>query len=88
MAFVSAPNIQLYTTPTCPDCRSLKGWLDTRSIPYTEHDLTDPTVADHAKSTYGVRVAPITVVDDTVLYGTFASQLPRLRQLLDGEVAV
>ena len=47
-------------------------------------DITAPGVAEEAKSHYGVRVAPITVIDDNVLYGTFADQKSRLDAVLDG----
>lgn len=33
MQSLSAPTIELYTTPTCPDCRQLKTWLDQLGIP-------------------------------------------------------
>ncbi|WP_276968603.1 hypothetical protein [Metallibacterium scheffleri] len=39
-------------------------------------------MTDEAKSHYGVRVAPITVIDGEPLWGTFAAQLPHLDRLL------
>lgn len=83
MASETAPNpLVVYSTPTCPDCKALKAWLDTHAIPFVERDLTDPAVVEEAKTRTGVRVAPITIAGDVVLYGTFATQRPQLELLL------
>lgn len=82
MPDASAPNILIYTTPTCPDCHALKRWLSEQGLPYEERDLTDPLIADEAKARTGVRVAPITIVGSEVLYGTFQSQKPGLMKAL------
>lgn len=75
--------ILVYSTPTCPDCRALKAWLAANDIPFVERDLSNPAVVvEEARARTGVRVAPITIVGDTVLYGPFASQRPRLEELL------
>jgi glutaredoxin len=76
------PNVLLYVTPTCPDCRALRLWLGRHGIPYEERDLTVPAMADEAKARYGVRVAPITVVGEQFFYGTFDQQRPKLEALL------
>lgn len=77
----TAPVI-LFTTPTCPDCRHLKGWLDEHGIAYLERDLSDPAVSAEARDRYGVRVAPIAVLGTHVMYGTFADLKARLEQAL------
>ncbi|MHB1515345.1 MAG: glutaredoxin family protein [Acidiferrobacteraceae bacterium] len=74
--------VLIYTAPGCPDCRLLKQWLTQQALVYTERDLSAPGVADEAKRRYGVRVAPITVIGDHVFYGTFATQRPRIEQVL------
>lgn len=79
---MSIPTVTLYTTPTCPDCRALKAWLDRQGSSYDERDLTDAAVATEAKMRYGVRIAPITVIGDQFLFGTFADQRPHLQRLL------
>jgi glutaredoxin len=76
-------NITLYTTPTCPDCQALKAWLGQKGIRYQEKDLTDIKIQEEAKTRYGVRIAPITVIDDKFFYGTFAEQRPKLQFILD-----
>jgi len=77
--------ILIYTTPGCPDCAALKAWLGQHGLDYTERDLSQPGVADEAKSRYGVRVAPVTVIDGRAHYGQFADQLPQLRAALGVE---
>lgn len=78
----SAP-ILVYTSPGCPDCAAVKRYLADRGMPYEERDITTPGVADEAKSRYGVRVAPITVVGGSFFYGTFAQQKPQLDLALE-----
>lgn len=81
-------SVLLYTTPTCPDCHTLKAWLERGGVSFREKDLTDSGVAAEAKAQYGIRVAPLTVVGEKVFYGAFADQRPRFQQVLDtGEAA-
>lgn len=75
-------DILIYTSPGCPDCAALKQWLTEAGLGYHERDLSDPSVSDEAKSRCGVRVAPVTVIGEQCLYGTFANQLPQLQTLL------
>lgn len=78
----ASADILIYSTPTCPDCKSLKAWLRSLNIPFREKDLTDPSVVEEARARTGVRIAPITLFGGAILYGTFASQKPRLAALL------
>lgn len=78
----SEAKVVIYTTPTCPDCRALKTWLNERGISFVEKDLTDPEVMEEAKARTGVRVAPITIIEDQVFYGTFPSQKPGIAKAL------
>lgn len=82
MTAARAPHILIYTAPNCPDCRALKTWLSRKHFAFDERDLSDPAIADEAKVQTGVRVAPITIVDGEVLYGTFESQKPALMAAL------
>lgn len=74
MTLTSKPNILIYTTPTCPDCKSLKEWLVKEQFSFEERDLTDPQIMAEAKARTGVRVAPITLIGEHIFYGTFSSQ--------------
>jgi glutaredoxin len=78
MPDTSHPKVVIYTTPSCPDCRTLKSWLEQAGIAFEERDLSAPAVMAEAKARTGVRVAPVTLVDGLVYYGTFASQQSRL----------
>ena len=74
--------VTVYTTPACPDCRALKAWFDREGIRFDERDLTDPAIMSEALERYGVRVAPITVIDGRFTYGTFAKQKPEIEAAL------
>lgn len=78
MATASHPQVIIYTSPSCPDCRALKTWLMREGIAFEERDLADPKIMAEAKARTGVRVAPITLVGEKVFYGTFPSQEPDL----------
>ncbi|MGO4741692.1 glutaredoxin family protein [Bosea sp. 2KB_26] len=79
-----APSIEIFTTPTCPDCLALKRWLNLQKLPFIERDLRDPAIAEEAKRRTGVRVAPITIIDGKhVFFGTFAVQRLEIEALLD-----
>ena len=79
-----APGIEIFTTPTCPDCLALKRWLKAQNLPFVERDLRDPEVVEEAKRRTGVRVAPITIiVGKHVFFGTFAVQRPEIEALID-----
>ncbi|OCP15681.1 MULTISPECIES: glutaredoxin family protein [unclassified Ensifer] len=78
MTEASTPHILIYTAPNCPDCRALKNWLLREDLAFDERDLSDPEITEEAKARTGVRVAPITIINDEVFYGTFESQKPAL----------
>ena len=78
MASPSHPQVIIYTTPTCPDCLTLKAWLEREGIAFEERDLSNPKIMVEAKTRTGVRVAPISLVGEKVFYGTFPSQRPGL----------
>ncbi|MNB73957.1 Glutaredoxin [compost metagenome] len=82
MAITSHPPVILYTTPTCPDCHTLKTWLDREGIMFEERDLSIREVMEEAKARAGVRVAPITLVGNSIFYGTFLAQKPLLTAAL------
>lgn len=78
MASAPHPRVIISTTPTCPDCRTLKAWLEREGIALEERDLSAPEIMAEAKARTGVRVAPITLVGEQVFFGTFPSQKPGL----------
>ena len=67
----TTPRIEIYSTPTCPDCLALKLWFASKNIPFVDHDLCDPAVAEDARRRAGTRIAPLTVIDGKhIFYGT------------------
>ena len=76
--------VLLYTSPGCPDCAAVRRYLTEHGVEFEERDVTRPEVAEEAKSRYGVRVAPITVIDGQASYGTFADQKAVLDARLQG----
>ncbi len=74
--------IIVYTAPGCPDCAAVKQLMQQQGLSFEERDVTRPEVAQQAKTHYGVRVAPITVVGDAFFYGTFQDQRPKLEAAL------
>ncbi|MHB8921368.1 MAG: glutaredoxin family protein [Halothiobacillus sp.] len=70
--------VLLYTSPGCPDCAAVRHYLMEHHIDFDERDVSQPGIADEAKSRYGVRVAPITVIRGEAIWGTFAAQKPKL----------
>jgi hypothetical protein len=49
MSTQTAPRIQIFTTPTWPDCLALKRWLNAHNLPLVERDPRDPEIAEEAK---------------------------------------
>lgn len=76
------PWIEIYTTPECPDCIALKRWLRSLGIPFVEHDLRDPQIAAEARARTGMRIAPLTLIDGQMFWGTLAEQAPQIADLL------
>lgn len=75
--------VTLFTTPGCPDCAAVKRFLEERGVSYRERDMsTDPRAEADMKRLAGVRIAPVTIVGGQAFYGTFAQQLPKLREAL------
>jgi glutaredoxin len=82
MSTPTHPWIEVFSTPTCPDCLALKRWLNANGLPFVERDLRDPAVADEARQRTGLRIAPITIVAGVAHWGPFADQKPCLEALL------
>lgn len=72
----------VYVSPGCPDCAAVKAYLQRNKIEFEDRSIMEPGVADDVKHRYGVRIAPITVIKDNAVWGTFAEQKEKLDQLL------
>ena len=78
---IADTSVLLYTSPGCPDCAAVRNYLNEHQIDFEERSVATPGVADEAKSRYGIRVAPITVIAGNALWGAFAEQKPKLDAL-------
>lgn len=82
--FPARKPVTLFTTPGCPDCAAVKRYLEERGVAYRERDMSrDPRAVADMKRIAGVRIAPVTIVGDQAIYGTFDRQRPRLRKALN-----
>jgi glutaredoxin-like YruB-family protein len=62
--------VTIYTTPTCPYCQTIKGYLRSRNIDFVERDVTtDPAAAQEMVRVSGQQGVPVTVVDGQVILG-------------------
>ena len=71
MASASNPQVIIYTTPTCPDCRTLTAWLEREGVAFEERDLSDPKIMAEAKARTSAPAAPIGLAGERVFYGSF-----------------
>jgi glutaredoxin 3 len=68
--------VVVYTTSSCPACRSAKNWLKANQVPYTELNIEDDNDAALEYRKLKVRVVPAIVVDGKApMAGFSASQI-------------
>lgn len=69
----------VYTTPTCPYCHQVKGFLSQRGIKFTERDVsTDRAAATEMIQKTGQRAVPVTIIDGQVIIGFDRARLEDL----------
>lgn len=70
----------------CPNslsCEAVKGYLHKRGVPFTEKNVRgDPTALADMQARANVRIAPMTVIGEQTLYGTFDEQRPLIEKAL------
>lgn len=76
------PRIEVFFIPTDTDSRDLTDWLDAQGLAYVSRDLSDPATSREAVARTGMRIAPLTLVDGRVVWGTAAEQQRRLQSIL------
>ncbi len=70
--------VTVYTTPTCPHCRSVKHYLKERRIPFTEVDVTKSEAGLKAlQRKSGQTGVPVVDVNGTVVIGFNRPRLDR-----------
>ena len=74
-----AMEVTVYTTPTCPYCHQVKGFLSQRGIKFTERDVSvDRAAAVEMIQKTGQRGVPVTVIDGQVVIGFDRARLEEL----------
>lgn len=72
--------VKIYSSPTCPDCNSVKAYLDRKGVSYKDVNVQDDKKAmEEMARKYGVRITPVVVVGDRVMVGF---NVPKLNKLL------
>ncbi len=78
----SAPRVTVYTTPTCPYCDSVKRYLNSNNISFTEIDVaSDQSAAQELVSRTGQQGVPQTEIDGKFVIGYNTAELDRLLNL-------
>ena len=78
------PEITLYTVPNCADCEAIKRLFTHRGAPFTEKTVRGgPEALAEMQAKADVRIAPVTVIGEQVLYGPFDEQRPRILAALE-----
>lgn len=62
--FLEGVSLEVYSTPTCPDCTRLKRWLDEAGVEHGEVDIArDPSAAARLEGETGKRAVPFILVN-------------------------
>ena len=70
--------VTVYTTPTCPHCRTVKHYLKERKIPFKELDITkNESALNSMKRKSGQTGVPVIDVNGTVVVGFNRPRLDR-----------
>jgi glutaredoxin 3 len=71
-----APEVKLYTTPTCPYCKMAKKFLDDNGVKYQEFNIAENKAArEEMKNKCNSLAVPTICFDNEVLVGFDESEL-------------
>ncbi|OPG95164.1 hypothetical protein B2I21_28160 [Chryseobacterium mucoviscidosis] len=77
-------NVEVYTTPTCEDCKNFKKFLNDHQIPYTEFSIADnPENAVILRERTGKNLVPTIFIDNEVYFGFVFNRQEIEQKLLD-----
>ncbi len=63
-------SVKVYSTPTCPDCKMAKSYLDENKVKYTYFDVsTDRAAADEMIQKSGQMGVPVLDIGGTIVIG-------------------
>lgn len=62
--------VEVYTTPTCEDCRNFKKFLNEHGISYKEYSIADePKYADKLRQRSGKTLVPTIYINNQEFFG-------------------
>jgi len=76
------PKVVVFSTPTCPHCRSAKRYLDKKGVRYTDVDVSrDRRAARDMVRRSGQQGVPQIVIDGKLVVGFNRRKIDRLLKL-------
>lgn len=79
---MSAKEITVYSTPTCPYCKMAKDFLKENSVTYTEIDVSaDAKAAEAMIDKSGQMGVPVIEIDGKIVIGFDEKRLAKLLEL-------
>lgn len=76
--------VEVYTTPTCEDCRNFKKFLNDHNISYKEYSIAnEPKYAEELRERSGKTLVPTIYINDQVFFG-FVFNRQEIEKLLLG----
>ncbi|UNK18255.1 glutaredoxin family protein [Paenibacillus sp. N3/727] len=76
--------VEVYTTPTCEDCRNFKKFLNDHEISYKEYSIAnEPKYAEELRKRSGKTLVPTIYINDQEFFG-FVFNRQEIEKLLLG----
>lgn len=73
------PRVIVFSTPTCPHCKSAKRYLSQKGVRYTEVDISrDPSAARDVVRLSGQQGVPVITIDGRPIVGFDRQKIDRL----------
>lgn len=72
------PEIIIYTTSTCPHCRSAKEYLNSRKIRFTEKDVSIDRAASHELASANIMGVPAFKINGEFIVGFDKNRIEEL----------
>lgn len=74
--------VEIYSTPTCPECNAAKEFLSQHDIPYEVHDIeNEPDQIEKLRELTGKNIVPTIKVGDEIYIG-FMNNREQIEKLL------
>lgn len=78
------PNVKVYSTPTCPWCKTLKGFLTEHKIAFEDINVAvDREAAREMIEKTGQKGVPVTDIDEKIVIGFDEKKLQELLDIND-----